>query len=395
MRVLHVIDSIRPTNGGTATSVLQASSLLMGHGHEVEIAALSDSHGDPWVREASAPIHCFGPAYLHYAYSPRFAPWLREHAPRYDLVVIRGLWQYQSVATARVMWSLDRPYAIFIHGMLGPYSRQERLKYLKKYLYWNVIESRVVRRAAAAIFTSSEEERLAREFFPRFEWNPVVIGNSVDPPPPPSSDSIAGFVQRHPELKDKSCVVFLGRIHPIKGCETLIEAFAHTFRDDEDMHLVIAGPVIVPEYHARLHQLSRDLGIERRITWPGLLASDDRSALFSLTSVFVSPSHHENFGFAAVEALAFGLPVILTDKVNIHGVLREAQAALVCHDSVDGIERALRTWRGMGRADLDALRNRQLSTWKRQFSRESVGHRLEQSFSYLAGGTQCQASSAS
>lgn len=383
MKFLHVIDSLDPAKGGPVASVRQIASVLAQRGHVAEIAALSDRESDPWIRDAPQMVWCFGTARLNYAYAPCFRPWLRENARNYDLVVVRGLWQYQSVATAAEMWALRRPYAIHIDGMLGPFGKNQLLKYLKKLAYWVMVERRCVNRAAAAIFTNVEEERLARGFLPCSRWNPVVIGHSVDPLVPESADGISDWLARFPELRGKTSVLYLGRLHPIKGCDVLIRAFAKAFRADEDVHLVLAGPAVDAGYHARIRRLAKACGIAHRITWPGLVTGREKSALFSLASVFVSPSHDENFGIAAVEALAFGLPVILTDKVNIHSVLGASGAALVCEDTEEGLAQSLRKWRALGADERGALRARQLAVWKEQFSRDSVGPGLDRIYSHL------------
>ena len=94
-----------------------------------------------------------------------------------------------------------------------------------------------------------------------------------------------------------------------------------------------------------------------------------------------------------MEALASGLPVILTNKVNIHEILEGARAALVCDDSEEAIAGALCRWSGLGVEELEAMRGRQLALWRERFSRERVGERLEGMFSKLAGYPQpCPAS---
>lgn len=383
MKFLHVIDSLDPAKGGPVASVRQIASVMAQRGHVVEIATLSDRESDPWIRDTPQMVWCFGPARLNYSYAPRFRPWLRDNARNYDLVVVRGLWQYQSVATASEMSALRRPYAIHIDGMLGPFGKNQRLKYLKKLAYWATVERRCVSRAAAAIFTNDEEERLARGFLPCSRWNPMVISHSVDSLAPASADGISDFLARFPEMRGKTIVLYLGRLHPIKGCDILIRAFARAFRADEEVHLVLAGPAVDVGYHARIRRLAEACGMARRITWPGMVAGRDKSALFSLASVFVSPSHGENFGISAVEALAFGLPVILTNKVNIHSVLGASGAALICEDTEEGLAQSLRKWRALGADERGALRERQLAVWKEHFSRDSVGPRLDRIYSHL------------
>jgi glycosyltransferase involved in cell wall biosynthesis len=384
MRILNVIDTLDPARGGTVSSLLQATSLLEERGHEAHIAALADTMESPWIPANPHRVFCFGPARGKFSFTASYSSWLRNAALHYDLVVIRGLWQYQGIGTAREMWRLRRPYAIFIHGMLGPAALKPGWKHLKKAAYWSLFEGRVVARAAAAVFTSDEERRLARGFTRGSRWHPMVIENSVDAVPAPSRDDVDALLTRYPRLRGGRVVLALGRLHPVKGCDDLIRAFARAFTSDEQACLVLAGPVEDAQYAHRLQILAREAGVADRIVWPGLVGAREKAALFSLATVFVSSSHHENFGFAAVEALASGLPVIVTNKVNVHRILDDAGAGIVCGDDETGLAEALRKWTRLGGSELEALKRRQLDLWKRRFSRESAGRHLEESLLGLA-----------
>jgi glycosyltransferase involved in cell wall biosynthesis len=178
-------------------------------------------------------------------------------------------------------------------------------------------------------------------------------------------------------LEGKRVVLFLGRIHPGKGCDILLEAFAAEFSRDIRYHLMVVGPDEEIEYTSLLKAQAVKLGITERVTWTGMLIDDDKEAAFALASVFVSPSHHENFGMAVVEALARGVPVIATNKVNIHALLSSADAAIVCDDTVEGVSQALHRWMSMTDEARASLRTRQLEAFERLFSVEQTAARLD------------------
>lgn len=134
----------------------------------------------------------------------------------------------------------------------------------------------------------------------------------------PAGDSQAQrqiFLDHFPQLDNKRLLLFLSRIHVKKGCDLLIEAFAEVASDDS-LHLVIAGPDQIG-WQADLQKQAKQLGIEQKITWTGMLSGDLKWGAFHATEAFLLPSHQENFGFVVAEALACEVPVLISNKVNI------------------------------------------------------------------------------
>src|SRR5262245_29706315 len=239
---LHLIASLDPKDGGPGEGVRQMSYIAKQLDYEIEIASL-DGPDAPWTRDFPCPVHLLGPAYLGYRYAPRLASWLRTHASRFDAVIVDGLWQYHGLATWRALSGTATPYFVFTHGMLDPwFKRRYPLKHLKKSLYWPWAEYRVLRDARAVFFTCEDERLLSRESFSRYRANEVGVSYGT---PGPSGDPAlqrSAFLERFPELRDRRSLLFLSRIHPKKGCDLLIDAFAAVAGLDPSLHLVMAGP---------------------------------------------------------------------------------------------------------------------------------------------------------
>ena len=135
---------------------------------------------------------------------------------------------------------------------------------------------------------------------------------------------------------DGRFLLFVGRLSRQKGLDLLLGAFARLARERADLRLVLAGPD--PEgYGAHLRALSERLGIQHRTLFAGLLTHEMKLAAFVDAELFVLPSYAENFGAAITEALACGLPVAISDQVNIHGELAAAGVATVVQCSVDSV----------------------------------------------------------
>ena len=348
MRILDIISSVNPTGGGPIEGLKQQAEVLSKRGNTIEVASLDDPSA-PWVRDFPMKLYPLGPSrfpfeWLNYAYAPRFIPWLHAHAQNYDAVIVHGLWQYHGFATWRVLRDGPIPYYVFTHGMLDPwFKRAYPLKHMKKWLYWPWAEYRVLRDAKAVLFTCEEERVLARRSFWLYRCREMVVGFGTA--------AVAGnadlqreiFFQEFPGLRDKRLLLFLSRIHPKKGCDLLIEAFARVAKRDPALHLVMAGPDQLG-WKEKLEAQAEALSIADRITWAGMLSGDLKWGAYRVAEVFMLPSHQENFGIVVAEALACGVPVLISDKVNIWREIRSAGAGLVAEDNLEGTLSLLQTW---------------------------------------------------
>ena len=340
MNLLHVIASIRASGGGPVEAVRSLSAVHRQGGHTVEVASLDDP-ADPEVRGFPLPVHALGPGRGGYGYTAAFVPWLERHHDRYDAVIVNGLWQYHSLGVWRALHRTPTPYYVFPHGMLDPwFKRRFPLKHMKKWLYWPWADYRVLRDARAVFFTCEQEKRLAPESFWLYQANAVVTGLGTTPPPPGHP---AEFLERWPQLRDKRVLLFMGRIHPKKGCDLLIEAFARTMAHDPDWHLVFAGPDETG-WQSTLEARATTLGIADRILWAGMLRDTLKWSAFATAEVFALPSHQENFGIAVAESLACGVPVLLSREVNIWREIEQAGAGMVAPDTVAGTTELLQRW---------------------------------------------------
>jgi len=318
MRILHVVRTLNPEFGGPPESVRMFANAHRRAGNEVEVATLdapdSGPAGDAYASLLGCPVHACGPAKGNYYYSKRLDRWLAANYRRFDGAIVNGVWQYHTVAARHVLAG-RLPYVVFAHGMLDPYfKRRFPLKHLKKLAYWILEEHRNLNLAQAVCFTSEEEKRVAAEGFPLCRFRRVVVPYGTMGP---SGDPVAqkkAFLDAWPHLNGKKYLLYLGRIHPKKGCDLLIEAFAQAA--GPDLQLVMAGPDDV-NWVAELKTLAAKLGIAERITWTGMLRGDLKWGAFYGSEAFVLPSHQENFGIAVADALACGVIPLISDKVNI------------------------------------------------------------------------------
>jgi glycosyltransferase involved in cell wall biosynthesis len=174
-------------------------------------------------------------------------------------------------------------------------------------------------------FTSTQEEIEARD--QGVTLRPVIIPNAVEFSDF-REDSTGWLRARYPQLAGRPVILFLSRVDPKKGLDLLLAAFAEVRRRMPNAALVIAGEGD-SAFVSRLHSQAAQLGIEADTVWTGFIEGKQRVAALREADVFVLPSYSENFGVAVVEAMACGLPVIVSDQVGIHRELTAADAGVV------------------------------------------------------------------
>jgi glycosyltransferase involved in cell wall biosynthesis len=368
---------MNPAHGGPMEGIRQITPHLAQLGVQTTVACL-DHPDSAWLQGQSFFSVGFGPVSSGYAYIRGLPSKILELANLHDIVIIHGIWQYHSLAAWRALHNTPIPYFVYPHGMLDPwFKRTYPIKHLKKSIYWPWADYRVLRDANAVFFTTEQERLLARQSFRRYQANECVIGYGTSSAPSANDVKPDLFFQSFPELQGRRILIFLGRIHPKKGIDLLIQAFSEVACCDPRLHLVIVGPDQIGWKH-NLQQLAASLSVDNRITWTGMLSGDLKWAAYRAAELFCLPSHQENFGIAVAEALACGLPVMISDSVNISIEVAKVGAGLVHHDNQRSTTEGLRRWVSMPQKYQVLMGHRAHQLFVSQFDLASVSHQLHE-----------------
>lgn len=354
-------------------------------GYTAEIATLDDPAA-PFLREMPCPVHAFGGARKAW-FSLRMLGWLAAHRDRFDGAVVHGLWQFTGVA-AMLAFAGRLPYVVFAHGMLDPYfKRAFPLKHAKKWIFWLGAEYWVLRFASRVLFTTGAEQVLATQSFFLHRWNPVIVPLGTIAVPPDATALRDAFFGAVPRVQGHRFLLFLGRIDPKKGCDLLLEAFAAVAPRYPWLHLVVAGPD-PKNWTPALQSVATEAGLADRVHWPGMLRGETKFGAFAACDAFILPSHQENFGIAAVEALASGKPVLLTEPVNIAPDLALAGCALVEPDTPAGTRRLLERWLQLLPGEQDAMGRKALQTFQSLYDMRRNAESILRIFEHLKPSSQ-------
>jgi hypothetical protein len=175
MRVLRVTATLDPASGGPAATLVPITEALMRSGHTVEVACL-DSPDAAWIHGFPFSLYCFGPRKTRYGYSRSLVRFLHLNVDKYDCVIVHGIWTFISYAVWRSTRRSRTPYVVYLHGMLAPwFNRRYRLNYLKKLLYWLIVEYRVLRDAKAVLSVCEQERNLAGRAFWPFRCREAIV----------------------------------------------------------------------------------------------------------------------------------------------------------------------------------------------------------------------------
>ncbi len=251
-----------------------------------------------------------------------------------DVVHIHGLWNRVVWAAATRARRAGVPYVLSPRGMLDAGSLRHHL--WRKRVAYPLADRGVVQHAAVIHATSAAEASGIRAWRPSARIE--VIPNGIDP-------EVGGATVSRSDLgvqQDGPLVVSVGRIHPVKRLDLLIDAFQRVVEMHPRAHLVIAGP---DEHGLRSTLESRAGQVASAITWLGAVDAVRRDGLLRHASAFVMCSDSESFGLAALEALRAEVPVVVTDTCGWDAIALEGAGYVVAQTAAaisDGLVEVLR-----------------------------------------------------
>ncbi|MBU3714501.1 MAG: glycosyltransferase [Ferruginibacter sp.] len=377
-----------PVTGGPCQGIRNIVPPLSRNGISVEVVCL-DAPSSEFLQNDSFVIHALGKSITPWKFNPKLYQWLLNHLPDYDLVLVRGLWLYHSYAVTKAIRNLKKRYTkniprlyIIPHGMLDPWFQQykkRKFKAIRNTIYWQMIEKRVVRRADGLLFTCEMELKLAKKtfngYYPKIELN---IGYGIENPPPFSENMKNEFLSKVKGLGNSSYILFLGRLDEKKGVDLLINAYTKLLNSSVKLpKLVIAGPGIDSAYGKKiLNIIHANNNIKQHVFFSGMLSGNAKWGALYGCDAFILPSYQENFGIAVVEALACGKPVLISNQVNIHLDISQADAGFTASPTLEGVIDLLLKWFELSSDKKTEMMINSKNLFKKKYTVESAANRL-------------------
>ncbi|WP_083902987.1 glycosyltransferase [Azoarcus sp. KH32C] len=305
---VHTIPSVIQDAGGPSYSVVRLCESLTAQGHDVTLAAL-DWHPTKCNRPF-LKLFPLGQGPKRLGRSPEMYKWLQGQARTDGRKVFHNhsLWMMPNVYSGLIRRGNKSPLIVSPRGTLSDVAL--RINKWQKRLFWHTYQNRAIRQANCFHATAHNEYQDIRNS--GFEQPVCVLPNGIDVP---------DLIKR--STGERKRLLFLGRIHKIKGLENLLRAWEAVFRRYPDWDLQIIGPD-ADGYLAELQSLAARLNVGR-VTFHGPLYGSQKLAAYRDATLTVLPTFSENFGMTVAESLAAGTPVIVTKGAPWEG-LRERKA---------------------------------------------------------------------
>jgi len=338
MKILHVIPFFSASFGGSVTVPYNLSHWLAKKGHEVTIMTTDYKYDPNYARSLenveTIPFRRVA-NYGLFLYSPGIKRWLRSNISNYDVIHLHNFRSYQNNIVCKYATKFNIPYIVQPHGSLPWIDEKKGFKKIYD-IFWG---NDILKHASKIVGVSNYEvEQFRQAGIPDEKIS--LIPNGVKYISPESLPPLGQFKERH-NLREKHIILYVGRIHKIKGIDFLIRAFHLFIRSwaGDDVALVIVGPD--DGYRSVLENLVEQLGLGDKVKFIGHISP--LATAYQDADVLVYPSVYEIFGLVPFEALICGTPVIVSEDCGCGEIIKEAECGyLVRYGDLAGLGDALR-----------------------------------------------------
>jgi glycosyltransferase involved in cell wall biosynthesis len=336
VNILFGTGSLFKKSSGPYLSLLQTVEAFRAKGHKVRVIGTraKSETGDTTAWGANVEAYdSKGPFSLHYA--PKLKRSIRKSFDA-DVVSLQSVWLHSNATIAREARRRGTPYMITAHGNFNP--RALEFSDWKKRLVKRWFADKLVENATCLHALNEAEYGYVRAYAP--EAPICVVPNGIALP---DDAERRAAEERAPEVKrdlgaDK-IFLFLGRLHPVKNVDSLIKAWDALGGGREDWKLVLAGPDDA-DYTPELRRIVTERGIGDAVIFVGPKFGEEKNALLAAADAYVLPSHSEGFPMSVLEAAAWRLPAVLSDRCNLPEMAR-AGAAIETTTDVPSVAKAL------------------------------------------------------
>jgi len=337
MRVLQVINAFHPpySSGGAAFVAYNISKALTKRGHEVTVFTTNALNREKLFCPKQNPnyiegvkVHYFKnivykPS-IHMYFSNELVRAIKEKIFDYDVVHVHEYRSYMSLVVSHYANKHKTPWILQAHGQLPRVGSWRRLKWIYDFLFGY----RLLKDVSKVIALSRvEAEQYKSMGVP--EEKIAILPNGIDLSEYAELPPKGAFKKKFNIPEDKKIILYLGRIHKIKGMDFLVRAYAHLIKEMnyKDAVLVIAGPD--DGYLKEVQELTNSLGVSKYVLFTGPLYGRDKLEAYVDSEVYVLPSRYEIFGMTILEAYACGKPVVASKVGGLKDLVKDGETGLL------------------------------------------------------------------
>jgi len=365
IKIVSIIENLNLTQGGPSQGVLNLAQTNINNNITHEIVNLRNKNTNI---NSKVKIINLDQSYFKYGISIKLILWLLKNKKNYDLFIMHGIWQFQNLC-ARII--IPGKYIVLTHGMLDPYFETEKIKSIKKKLYWfffekkNLLNSKYVLANSAIEYKQYKETYVNTSGIKFKKINYGILPHKIN-----IKNSIKIFNKKFKFLRGKRIILYLGRLHKKKGCELLIKAYSK-LKNINNYILLIAGEHN-NDYFLKLKKYVDENNLKNKVFFSGFVLGDLKWGAILRSDCTILTSYGENFGVSIIESLFCGKPVICSQKVGISQIIKNYNAGLIVKNNIISIQKQIKNFIEMSKKNKKKLSKNSIKCFNEKFNLKNI-----------------------
>jgi glycosyltransferase involved in cell wall biosynthesis len=304
---------------------------------------------------------------------------LRQDVVNFDLVYVSAIWQWLGLSTSLICTTQKVPMVVGIHGSMD--KALLRKGQTKKIIFWYLLLKKALTRASALHLTTEHERRESAQLL--FNFRSFIVPNSLDCGYFRPMKQYRSTFRKHYNIPSIApLLITVGRADPGKRIDLLIRALVSI----PDLYLLIVGPEMC-NLTIAWKGLAEAMGVSERIIWTGHLAGEELLTAYGAADIFSLISNSENFGMVVAEAMACGLPILVSPRVGVWDEIKDDAVGMAVGPDSEAIATVLSDF--INRRSLwAAWGGNGIRVSKRRFANDKVADLMVQAFRDVLTGTR-------
>jgi glycosyltransferase involved in cell wall biosynthesis len=339
MRIFNFVEGAWPRSGGVGIGCVPKIGLSLA-GSGVRVVLVSGGPTTPGYEALVEPSAAAAlqksnsrgalgivslPSHGKFAFAPSIFWRIGPYVSKADIIALHSVYSFPVLAGYCLARLWRKPYVLWPHGVFAPFMRGVGRR--KKWIYDRLIARRIIRGASAVICTGDGERQEVRSL--NLTERTVVIPHGIALDAFQSLPERGLFRARYLGNHQGPVLLYLGRLAAVKNLQMLIRAFAQVLSSIPEARLVLIGPPDPASFDQTVTGWLREYGVAGQTVLTGSITNlrAKQEALVD-ADLFVMPSHSENFCHALFEAMATGLPSIVSDSISYAAEVTKHNAGL-------------------------------------------------------------------